>query len=494
MRGTAPPLPARWRTAAAVVAVVLLVTLAVVHAGRQLGDVWNPDEWYALGMNLAVHGTLGLGEEPTAFRPPGYPAFVALVLLGLTDMPDPVTPDFVLRSRGALYLAQALVLALTAGALTWWWSRSLGLGLAAVTALALALNPHFLVLVGLPHYALLHACLVLGGAWALGAALRAKREAPALLLAGVLWGAIALVRPTTLPLPLILLGVLLLRGWTRGHALRVTAWLTLGMLVAVAPWTVRNARLRGRFIPVNAQAWTVLFAASAEDVPVRPDHSNWMIAQETTGPIYERVTGESVFHTRTLYRNDVLLEDAYREATLGNLRRAPLVYPANAARFLGAVLFRTSGLLVRFFEYIQRPDARPTVEIFRPGNPQTFERSRVTVAFKLVAALLLLPAAGGIVVAWRGADPDWLALLSVFLCLALAHAITWMDLLYYYVRLPFLLPFAALGLAAFDRARGGAEGRRGPGTRVALLLLGSLVALGLCTAAVALFPPLADWL
>jgi hypothetical protein len=199
MNGTSPPLPKRWRTAAAVCGAVLLVTLVSVRAGRQLGDVWNPDEWYTLGVNLAVHGTVGVGREPTAFRPPGYPAFVALVVRGLVGVPDEATPEFLIRSRTALYLAHALVLALAAGAVTWWWSESLGLRLAAATALALALNPHVLALVGLPHYALLHTVLLLAGSWALAAALGAARSAPALLLAGALWGAISLVRPTTLP-------------------------------------------------------------------------------------------------------------------------------------------------------------------------------------------------------------------------------------------------------------------------------------------------------
>jgi hypothetical protein len=494
MTATAPPRRKRWRTAAAVGGAVLVATLVSVRAGRQLGDVWNPDEWYTLGVNLAVHGTIGLGDEPTAFRPPGYPAFVAVVVLGLTGVPSEVTPEFLIRSRTALYVVHALVLALAAGAMTWWWSEGLGLRVAAATALALALNPHFLVLVGLPHYALLHAVLLLAGAWGLAVALRAARPGPALMLMGILWGVIALVRPTTLPLPLVLGALLLLRGWARGRALRAGLWLALGMAVAIAPWTLRNAHLRGRFIPVNAQAWTILCTASSLPVPVRPDHSNWMHAQSANLPIYERVTGETVFRMGTLYRHDVDLEDAYRAVTLQNWQRQPQVYAANVGRFLSAVLFRTSGFLVKLHEYVQRPGAHPTIEMFEPGHSQGFERSRIAVAFKVVAGLLLLPAAWGVVVAWRRADPTSLALLAVFACVALAQAITWMDLLYYYVRIPFLLVFASLGLAALARDPG-PVGRLAPWSRpFALALLGSLVVLGLGAVAISMHPPLADWL
>ena len=106
----------------------------------------------------------------------------------------------------------------------------------------------------------------------------------------------------------------------------------------------------------------------------------------------------------------------------------------------------------------------------------------------------MLPAAWGIVVAWRRGDPTSLALLSVFACVVLAQAITWMDLLYYYVRVPFLLAFAAYGLAALDGTRRPAWLPAWSGTPLALALLGSLVILGLCAVAIAVHPPLADWL
>jgi hypothetical protein len=266
------------------------------------------------------------------------------------------------------------------------------------------------------------------------------------------------------------------------------------MAVAIAPWTIRNAHLRGRLIPVNAQAWTILCTASSLPVPVRPDHSNWMHAQSANLPIYERVTGERVFRMGTLYRHDVDLEDAYREVTLRNWQHQPLVYAANVGRFGSAVLFRTSGLLIKLHEYIQRTRAHPTLEMFEPGHPQTFERSSIAVAFQVLSALLLVPAAWGIVVAWRRGDPASLALLAVFACVALAQAITWMDLLYYYVRVPFLLVFAAFGLAALAGPGRPAGRLRSWSTPLALALLGSLVALGLCLVAISVHPPLADWL
>jgi hypothetical protein len=395
-----------------------------------------------------------------------------------------------IRSRTALYLAQALVLALAAGGLTWWWTGSLGVLLAGAAALALALNPLYLALVGLPHYALLHATLLMAGSWALALALDAARPRAALVGAGALWGAIGLVRPVTLPLPLVLLVVLLLRGRGREPALRAALWLFLGMAVVIAPWTARNARVRDRFIPVNSQVWQILYSTSSRPFPVDPDHSIWILAHADPGhlAIYESVTGEREFRIASLYRHDVELEDAYRAGTLAHLRTQPLVYVANAGRFLGAVLFRSSGFLVRLHEHLQRPGTHPTFAMLEPGRPPTFERSRLAAGFQWVSALLLIPAAWGALVSWRRGDGTSLALLTVLACVVAAHALTWMDLLYYYVRVPFLVFFSAVGFRALD-----APVRHRWGTGLALVLLASLLLLGLGTVAVALHPALADW-
>src|SRR5712691_4514515 len=45
------------------------------------------DEWFGLGRNLAVYGTLGWGTEPIVLRAPGYPAFIAGVLRLTTRVP-----------------------------------------------------------------------------------------------------------------------------------------------------------------------------------------------------------------------------------------------------------------------------------------------------------------------------------------------------------------------------------------------------------------------
>ncbi len=264
----------RTRLALLVGASVLGGAVVCLRLLRPLGDAWNPDEWYLLGANLFVDHTLGYGAQATVFRPPGYPAFVAAVLSLGHGRGEGMTPALLWGARSAVYLAQAVFLALAAAGATLWWSERMSPAIAAAGALALCANPYVLALVGLPHYALLHmVSLVLGG-WALAAALR-RGGLGALAACGVLWGAITLMRPVTLPLPAVVVALLWLRG-ERGRRLaeRGCAF-ALGCALVVAPWTVRNYELRGRFVPVNAQGWTVLWAATEKPMPARPNHFNW---------------------------------------------------------------------------------------------------------------------------------------------------------------------------------------------------------------------------
>jgi len=454
-----------------------VVTLRLLHP---LGEAWNPDEWYMLGANLAVHGTLGIGDSPTVFRPPGYPAFIALVLEAVTGGARAVTPALVWGTRPAVALAQALALALAAAGAFLWWRTRLGPAIAAAAALALVANPYTLALVGLPHYALVHLALLVLGTWALAEGLR--RGAVALAAAGILWGAITLLRPITLPLPAVVLVLLWAQG-RRGRALaRGGLGFALGFTLAVVPWTIRNYDVRGRFIPVNAQAWTVLWAASLKPLPIHPNHFNWYAVAPEYEAVFRRVTGEPGYSYAALYSHDVALEDAFRAEALRNLESRPGVYLGNVARATGALLFGTSRLPITLLVALQRPGAHLEDAWFAPGNPQDFDFSWAATAFVWLQTALVPLAAFGLFVGARGRDPFLLAPAGVAFCVLAAHALTYMDLFYYYVRAPFLFLLAFYGLARLrERARGGA---RGPWPTLAALGLGaafvlsSLVMLG----------------
>src|SRR6185369_4129144 len=84
------------------------------------------------------------------------------------------------------------------------------------------------------------------------------------LLPGLLLGGLALVRPEYLAVAAIVVVLVAARGagadWRR--ALARGALLLVGLVVVVAPWTIRNAVALDRFVPISTGGGQVLFAGT----------------------------------------------------------------------------------------------------------------------------------------------------------------------------------------------------------------------------------------
>jgi 4-amino-4-deoxy-L-arabinose transferase-like glycosyltransferase len=84
------------------------------------------------------------------------------------------------------------------------------------------------------------------------------------LLPGILFGALTLVRPEYLGVALLVSLGVLARNWRVGWrtALVPAVVFLAGVAVAVAPWTVRNAVVLDRFVPISTGGGQVLFAGT----------------------------------------------------------------------------------------------------------------------------------------------------------------------------------------------------------------------------------------
>jgi hypothetical protein len=84
------------------------------------------------------------------------------------------------------------------------------------------------------------------------------------LLPGALLGATAMVRPEYLGVALLLAVVVFARGlrgdWQRALARALV--LLAGVILVVAPWTIRNAAALDRFVPISTGGGQVLFAGT----------------------------------------------------------------------------------------------------------------------------------------------------------------------------------------------------------------------------------------
>jgi 4-amino-4-deoxy-L-arabinose transferase-like glycosyltransferase len=180
------------------------------------------------------------GNAPTAFRPPGYPMFLA----GVHVAGDPLPVERWTRARVANALLGTLAVALVGLIAMHYWSRRVALVAMAVVALDLPL-----ILVGGSLMSeTLFVTLVLG---AVLAALQSRTARPPIAWAagaGVLIGLATLTRPTGLVL-VIPLGVAVAGRSPRRPAAALV--LLVATALTIAPWTVRNAVEMRAFIPVS---------------------------------------------------------------------------------------------------------------------------------------------------------------------------------------------------------------------------------------------------
>jgi 4-amino-4-deoxy-L-arabinose transferase-like glycosyltransferase len=204
---------------------------------------------------LARTGHYPLATEPFYFRAPGYPVFLIAATLG---HPDRIALAKI--ANAVLGAFSALLLAALSAKL--FRRRGLALG----TGAAAALHPGFVFLSTDVQSEPLFLLLLLAAGWLLLAA--ADRPSSNLaLLAGASVALASLTRPSALALAPLLAAPLADRRYplrVRGH---VAASALLGFLLALAPWTLRNAAVYGEFVPVNDAGGSAFYQGN----------SNWMV-------------------------------------------------------------------------------------------------------------------------------------------------------------------------------------------------------------------------
>jgi 4-amino-4-deoxy-L-arabinose transferase-like glycosyltransferase len=136
-----------------------------------------------------------------------------------------------------------------------------------IGAAAVAVYPALLEYQGMLMGEPLAATLLSGAVLAVLWADRPRQTEPARVrwvVPGVLLGALALVRPEYIGIALLVSLVVLLRyGWRGRSGTWAQALLVLvGVVLVVAPWTVRNAVALDRFVPVSTGGGQVLFAGT----------------------------------------------------------------------------------------------------------------------------------------------------------------------------------------------------------------------------------------
>jgi hypothetical protein len=264
-----------------------LVAIMLLGAGLRLGEAWDgrPAVYDAVAY-AAIAANLERGEgftagpgatQPSSNYSPGLPLLVAgiykatggaherlarLTLAAIGALAVLFAYLIACRlSRRAMHRAHPGVSDASSGAFVGGGAVA-GLVAAAAVAVYPALLEYQGMLMSEPLAATLLSGSTLGLLWA---ADPERGGSPAAwLLPGVLLGATAMVRPEYLAVAFLLAGVVFLRevggDWRRGFA--QAGIVVAGIVLVVAPWTVRNAVALDRFVPISTGGGQVLFAGT----------------------------------------------------------------------------------------------------------------------------------------------------------------------------------------------------------------------------------------
>jgi 4-amino-4-deoxy-L-arabinose transferase-like glycosyltransferase len=336
-------------------AILLLgLGLRADYAWQGRAPVFDAVAYGRIAQNLDEDRGFTLGREatqPAGNYSPGLPLFVA----GLYKLSDGVHERF---ARIVLALVGAL-----SALFTYLIGRRLSGPVAGLLgAFAVAIYPAFLEYQGMLMSEPLAATLLSGSVLAiLWTVDRPSRLA--WLLPGALLGATAMVRPEYLAVAVLVAVVVFVRGarvqWRR--SLAQAALLLTGVVLVVAPWTIRNVVALDRFVPISTGGGQVLFAGTylpsdgdpekvGEEVLERHPGLRHRLAAEyltthaapTLAAVLARVRLEQILAALAAQRypgleSDKALSRMGREQLWSDIAEEPLKYAGFVATKIGAV-------------------------------------------------------------------------------------------------------------------------------------------------------------
>lgn len=421
---TRPPsaLWACFATARWMVPAILLLAIAL-RLGVILAFPITPrtDSFWYLERGREIAAGLGYQEGgfPTAFWPVGYPALIALA----TWMFGPTLLGPILFNLIAQGVTILLIL---------WLARRLGAGegAARVAALLYALYPAHIAYSGDTAAETTATAVMLAG---IALVVKGRRRIGWALVGGLVLGLAMLMRPQMMLFPPFLVGALwLARGvdWRRGFVL--LALIVAGMVVTVAPWTMRNQAVLGAPVLVSTNGGIAL-QAGANDLA---DGGYFQIEKS---PLWAQVG--IPFADRV--ERQVEIDRRLKAMATGWIGDHPVRW--------GLLGFRKMALL-----WLKDSDGFWSLDASHPDRATLWKvlQGLNQLFYMAVLALALIGTARAARAAWRGrkgAEMLVAAIVPVF-CTILAFGFTGQTR-YHYPAMPFVMILAAWVIARWwDRA------------------------------------------
>jgi len=223
------------------------------------------------------------------------------------------------------------------------------------------------------------------------------------------------------------------------------------MTFAIAPQTTHNYSLTGKIIPVNAQSGLALWAGTVKKLGRHPNHFKWWELWYKEGmEVYRKVTRINTYSHSHYVNNIIELESEFKKETIRNIRNQPGIYFNNFFTNLLTFNLDINSVFIKLFKAIQKPGVEINKRWLFVGDPQDFHSPSEANAFKYYTYLLTMFGFAGICIALKQRNKSLLVPGMVYLCFCFAHCITYMDLMYYYLKIPFLYMFTAYFIDAIN--------------------------------------------
>jgi 4-amino-4-deoxy-L-arabinose transferase-like glycosyltransferase len=243
--------------------VAALVAILLIGVGLRVSEAWDGRApVYDAAAYAAIAANLDRGEgftvgtaatQPSSNYSPGLPLLVAGAY----------------KLTGGVHERLARLLLALVGSLSVLFTYLIGRRLSGpaaglIGAAAVAIYPALLEYQGMLMSEPLAATLLSGAVLTLFWANDARHRLVRWVLPGLLLGALAMVRPEYLGVAALLGAVVFGSGVGEGWrlALMRAGILLAGVVLVVAPWTIRNAEALGRFVPISTGGGQVLFAGT----------------------------------------------------------------------------------------------------------------------------------------------------------------------------------------------------------------------------------------
>ncbi len=235
----------------------IILFSAVLRLGWVLYSPTLPHQDFAAYQTLAVtvadgHGYSGTAGA-TAFRPPGYPLFLAAIYFFFGKSLLFAKFSNVALGIGSTYLTYRLMSEV--------FSKKVGI----VAGLIVAFFPSLILYTSILATENLATFLMLLGLYWLIFALKSEQKW-LFILSGMAFGLTALTRPNFLVLPpLIFLALFFRRAWGLSWIIFRGLLLAGGMLLVILPWSVRNYISLGHIIPISTNGGFNLLISFSEE-------------------------------------------------------------------------------------------------------------------------------------------------------------------------------------------------------------------------------------